>query len=295
MQRLSLWALGVALLTAPGLAWGPDRRAEVETLYKAAVEKPGDEEAFKKYLEALPRYRNRFVVEGDMLRNESQIRIDLAERSRTPVPSAKLGGELIVNTENGVPTFWKERTTRTLTYAVDRASFTDAANHARVTENMAKATRDWEKACGDCGIDFIHKPEHDAAPSHEQVTFIVRQVDAGGAFIAAAFFPNDAPADRFVDIDPSYYSSSFDTVGVLRHELGHVLGFRHEHIRSGAPPVCPAEDTADTIDLSKYDPKSVMHYFCGNVGDQKLRISDVDREASQRLYGPPLDQVTYFE
>jgi hypothetical protein len=280
MQRLTLWGLGVALLAVPGLA-GPDRRAEVETLYKAALENPGDEEALKKYLEALPRYRNRFVVEGDMLRNESQIRIDLAERSRTPVPPAKLGGELIVNTENGVPTFWKERTTRTLTYAVDRASFTDAANHARVTENMAKATRDWEKACGDCGIDFIHKPEHDGAPSHEQVTFIVRQVDAGGSFIAAAFFPNDAPADRFVDIDPSYYSTSFDTVGVLRHELGHVLGYRHEHTRGISG--CFFEDSS-WKPLTPYDPRSVMHYFCGGGGDMRLKITKLDKKGHQSLY-----------
>ena len=125
--------------------------------------------------------------------------------------------------------------------------------------------------------------------------FTVRRLDSQGRFIAAAFFPNDPVSRRLLVIDPSFFTTSFDKVGVLRHELGHVLGFRHEHIRSGAPAVCPGEDTTDTIDLSKYDPSSVMHYFCGSVGDQKLRISDLDREASQRLYGPPLDQVLYCE
>ena len=65
-----------------------------------------------------------------------------------------------------------------------------------------------------------------------ELVFTVRHVDAGGQFIAAAFFPTYPPLRRRVLIDPSYFADdlSFDRVGVLRHELGHVLGFRHEHI-----------------------------------------------------------------
>jgi hypothetical protein len=107
-------------------------------------------------------------------------------------------------------------------------------------------------------------------------------------FIAAAFFPNDPINRRRVLIDPSYFTTTFNQVGVLRHELGHVLGFRHEHIRSGAPAACPDEDPGRVIDLTQYDPRSVMHYFCGGVGSRELAISDLDREGSQRVYGPPL-------
>ena len=75
---------------------------------------------------------------------------------------------------------------------------------------------------------------------------------------------------------------------MLRHELGHVLGFRHEHIRVEAPAACPDEDIADISILTGYDPKSVMHYFCGSVGNKKLLITDLDVVGSQKLYGPPL-------
>jgi len=82
---------------------------------------------------------------------------------------------------------------------------------------------------------------------------------------------------------------------VLRHELGHVIGFRHEHIRSGAPPVCPHEDTTGTINLTDYDPRSVMHYFCGGVGSRTLEITDIDRTGSQQVYGAPLSAFQFIE
>jgi hypothetical protein len=98
-------------------------------------------------------------------------------------------------------------------------------------------------------------------------------------------------------IDPSFFVPTlpFDRVGVLRHELGHVLGFRHEHIRSGAPPICPDEATHHTIDLTQYDPQSVMHYFCGNVGSKQLAITAVDRAGARLVYGPPDREVAYCD
>lgn len=144
---------------------------------------------------------------------------------------------------------------------------------------------------GVCGIRFEYLPTLDANPAQRagRALFSVMHFDAQGKFIAAAFFPDDPPARRVVLIDPSFYrAGGFDNAGVLRHELGHVLGFRHEHIRSGAPPGCPGEPLYDTIDLTQYDPKSVMHYFCGGGGTRALAITDLDRNGSQRLYGLPL-------
>jgi hypothetical protein len=40
--------------------------------------------------------------------------------------------------------------------------------------------------------------------------------------------------------------------------------------------------------LSKYDPTSVMHYFCGGLGTNELKISALDRKGAQQVYGPPL-------
>lgn len=174
-----------------------------------------------------------------------------------------------------------------LSYCVLQNTFPRTEWYEQTVENMRLATRAWEDTCG---VEFEYRADLDASAGTRPagVLFPVRHISAGGAFIASAFFPNDPPSRRRVLIDPSYFTTTFDRVGVLRHELGHVLGFRHEHIRSGAPAVCPNEDLTGTIDLTAYDPRSVMHYFCGGVGSRNLEISEIDRSGAQLLYGAPL-------
>src|SRR5262245_6737968 len=221
----------VAALLVPGVAGAGDRRDEVNRLYEAALAAPGDDAAFQAYLDTLPKFQASYVAEGDLVLTEQQLRTALAQRAAAAAPPVT-GGELIVNLDNGVPTFWKDPAARALTFAVDKASFADPAHYALVVKNLKKAESEWQNARGPCGLTLTHRPAHDAAPSPDTVTFIAREVDADGAFIAAAFFPNDAPAGRFMNVDPSYYATRFDGVGVFRHELGHVLGYRHEHTRN---------------------------------------------------------------
>ncbi len=192
---------------------------------------------------------------------------------------------LVAMVQDGKLVRWSPGTV--LTYCVLKNTFPRQEWYEEVVTNMQWATEAWEAICG---IEFKYVPSLDSSGSVRPagVVFPVRYIGAGGAFIAAAFFPNDVPTRRRLLIDPSYFKTIFDRVGVLRHELGHVLGFRHEHIRSGAPPVCPHEDTTGTIDLTRYDPQSVMHYFCGGVGSRRLEITQVDRIGAQQLYGPPL-------
>jgi hypothetical protein len=188
--------------------------------------------------------------------------------------------------ENGRIVRWREGTV--LSYCVLRNTFSSDEEYELARDSMRAAVLAWEETCG---VTFEHRDELDQSPTTQVagVLFTVRKIDAGGRFIAAAFFPNDPPPRRRVLIDPSFFAEtlSFDRVGVLRHELGHVLGFRHEHIRSGAPPACPHEDTFDTVDLTQYDPQSVMHYFCGGVGSRDLAITETDRKGAQRVYGLP--------
>ena len=251
-----------------------------------------------------------YRVEGDMLLDEDQLEMyalqrEALDRERSMQKErADLGAgdlapqegrsSLVAVTSNGKLVRWKPGLV--LTYCVLRNTFTTQAKYDLAVASMKQATWAWENVCG---IKFEHKSALDTSPTVRPagVLFTVREIDAGGQFIASAFFPNDPSNRRRVLIDPSYFAPTlgFDRIGVLRHELGHVLGFRHEHIRSQAPPTCPDESPLDTMDLTKYDPQSVMHYFCGGVGSRSLSITDVDKMGSQKLYGLPFVSFEYVE
>jgi len=243
-----------------------------------------------------------YVAEGDTLLNDEQLQIyaevrEQENKAREAAKKADAAGfgtvrleeaprGLIASTRNGKIVRWKPGAV--LGYRVARATFAGSdAHYQLVVDSMHAATAEWEQSCG---VNFEHLSALDdrAGTALEGALFVVREFDAAGKFIASSFFPSDPVDRRRVLIDPSYYTTSFDKVGVLRHELGHVLGFRHEHIRNEAPPVCPNEPLWDTKVLTSYDPTSVMHYFCGGVGTNALKISPLDRKGAQQVYGPPL-------
>ena len=178
--------------------------------------------------------------------------------------------------------YYAEQTTRTLHYRVETETFPSADRATAVTEKMREATAEWERACPSCGIHFVE--ESDPATTVSWPGFRVRYHDTHGQYIAVAFFPHQREPDREVRIDASYFTTHFDQVGVLRHELGHVLGYRHEQIRG--IPGC-ADESGEWSPLTPYDPHSVMHYFCGGGGSMRLDLTEIDRSGHRSLYGPP--------
>lgn len=241
-----------------------------------------------------------YLLEGDLLLDEDELRL-YALRRQTLDDAHNVGlatvadrpSGLVAEGSGGKIVRWQPGLV--LTYCVLKSTFAPQGQFDAVRDHMQQATSDWEKTCG---VQFQHRADLDDSQgtANPGVLFTVRGIDAHGEFIAAAFFPNDPAIRRRVLIDPSFFhpNLSFDRSGVLRHELGHVVGFRHEHIRSGAPPGCPEEDVFGVINLNDYDPKSVMHYFCGGVGSRDLGITGEDRAASQTVYGQPLSEFALF-
>ena len=148
-----------------------------------------------------------------------------------------------------------------------------------VADAIAKASKDWEDACPQCGIEFVHETEHDEAPSLDLVRFIVVHT-THDQVLTTAFFPSDAKNKRYIKIGSSFFETKLSRAGLMRHSLGHVLGYRHEHIGVGD---CGAE--LGTYLTGSYDPKSVMHYLCGGGGTEKLALSEHDKTSHQLLYG----------
>ena len=274
-------AAGLVLAGTGATAQTGDARKEAEKAYEDVLANPADPAAVERFKALLPRAGEYYVVEGDRLLTDAQVAVYVAQRSMAPAPPR--AGELLVNVKNGKADRWCTAA-RDLTYAIDRASFADESRYETVRRNVAAAAREWETACPACRVTFTHLKEHDAAPALDKVVFVVKGVDVQGAFLATAFFPSDAAGTRFLQVDASYFGASYDLVGVFRHELGHVLGYRHEHIRG--VPGCYWEDK-DWKPLGEYDPKSVMHYPCGGGGGRQFALSDSDRSGHAAWYGAP--------
>ena len=90
-------------------------------------------------------------------------------------------------------------------------------------------------------------------------------------------------------------------VGTIRHVLGHVLGFRHEHISPEAKEL--GVESHEPIQfgemgglrLGEYNPQSVMHYHLGDTGSTEYEITPGDAGGLRLLYTLPEDLVSEFD
>src|SRR5215207_773232 len=172
-----------------------------------------------------------YIVEGDLLLDEAELaryagqKEALLNRSQAAARAQQFGYGVIANERpgalvgmilNGQLVRWAEG--RVLTYCVLRETFLSPQEYETVVANMAQATSEW---AGICGVEFQHLQQYDGHqgtdnPNPEEVLFFVRGFDAGGEFLASAFFPVDPVFRRWVLIDPTYFGDhGYDKVGIL--------------------------------------------------------------------------------
>jgi hypothetical protein len=147
---------------------------------------------------------------------------------------------------------------------------------------MDAASRSWSERVA---VQFAYRPGEDATCTavNTNVTFNVSPVTA--SYFAASFFPDDVRANRQLLITSDAFTTTAggrDFQGILRHETGHILGFRHEHIWI----TCTGESTAEARQVTSYDVNSVMHYpQCRPSGTGGYRQTDLDLSGAISLYG----------
>ena len=223
-------------------------------------------------------YYDRMIAE--IRRYNEEIRYGVAH---TVLPST-------VNRVSGADDVWSPSQANNLTYCVSNEFGSDKA---LMVDAMAGAAADLE-AAGD--FDFIYDPSQDGNCRRSQTStlFSVRPWNSGGA---CAFFPSGGGCVlRTVVIDVGDFTSGSVSVrGVLRHELGHTLGLRHEHIRNPNASGRCSEGTS-WRGVTAYDSDSMMHYkSCpGSTNSGDLEVTALDAAGLGELYGgggggPPPD------
>ena len=194
------------------------------------------------------------------------------------------GDALILHRPGGTEAKWSATQKLNLTYCIGNFG----SNKQRVIQAMAAATGAWQAAAN---VKFVYVSSQDGncTKNNNNVVFDVNQI-SGTGYLARAFFPDDSRGDRNVIIDTSSFgdTGSVSLVGILTHELGHALGFRHEHTRPEARPGNCFEDN-EWRALTSYDSGSVMHYpHCpGSTNSGDLVVTAKDKQGAAALYGAP--------
>ncbi|HEY5945668.1 MAG TPA: Ig-like domain-containing protein, partial [Kofleriaceae bacterium] len=201
-------------------------------------------------------------------------------------------GALAVYAINGTDIKWDATQRKNLTYCV---SNTFGTNKQLVIDAMKTASDlGWEKFAD---VNFVYVPAQDAncTAANTAVLFDVNPTNANGQYLMRSFFPNSPRNERNVLIDNTAFQAGgtggVPFANIVAHELGHTIGFRHEHIRPEANATDCVEDNNFRA-LTTYDSASVMHYPQCNGTSTNLAFTQRDQQGVVALYGPPAQNMS---
>jgi hypothetical protein len=229
------------------------------------------------------------VFNGDELVETEEAMVALYESYLTSVADAadRAAGlatteqGLIVNTVSGQDDKWSASVAQNLTFCISSSSF--GSRYSAMVSAMSSATAAWESAAGS-GVNFVHVSSEDSTcSSRSNVVFNLRQVTTN-QYLARAFFPSTSRKGREILVASSSFGniSPWTLTGVLRHELGHTIGFRHEHTR---PESGTCFENTSWRALTAYDASSVMHYpQCNGTQNGDLVLTNLDKSGAAALY-----------
>lgn len=258
-------ALGACLAGAAGLL--------------AACIEPGSElEASRDRAKSLPPFDEAlgvYIVGGDLMMTPEELAM-----------YRDAEGSLVVGTWLGFDRTWRADVARQLTYCISD-QFEDKPT---MLAQMVWATSQWEAA----DVRFTYKPGLDATCETTQgvvLRIVPMQPSADARVKAMAAYP---PVSGVRVTQNIYFNKAGVYTNVVVHEMGHVLGFGHEHDHPEfeAPAAWRQcrEDMMSHFSLygdravGPFDPKSVMLYeHCGGEGSSVIKANEVAR--AQEVYG----------
>ncbi len=220
-----------------------------------------------------------YVVNGDeVIGDEASLRVffdSMIAGTGVGTPDG-----LIVNTVRGATDRWSAGQVANMTYCV---STRFGSNYNALVAAMSRGAGLWESASR--RVNFVHVTSQDGncRTTNNSVLFSVEPTTTT-QYIARAFFPSTPDAGRNVLVNArSLLSSGSWTPGnIMGHELGHTLGFRHEHTR---PESGTCFEDRNWRPLTPYDSASIMHYPQCNGSSSNLSFTPTDGVGARALYG----------
>jgi PKD repeat protein len=241
-----------------------------------------------------------YVIQGDMIigdlaRLEAYYHEHVANqavfsRDTLPVDPAGPSTNLAIKTTTtGADARWSDTQKLQLTYCISSQwhSYAGGFEHDDyyfIEMAVRQAAESWEAVAN---VNFTHLPANDTNCNSANTNVLFRVIPyAQAPYIAQAFFPDSVATDRFLIVNPGNVPVTGDKTtvsGVMRHELGHILGFVHEHGRV-VTPNCQTENIGRR-DLTDYDSMSVMHYPYCYGGDYDFAMTPNDITGVRSIYG----------
>jgi hypothetical protein len=190
-------------------------------------------------------------------------------------------GALIVNRVNNQDDKWSAAQVGNLTYCV---SDKFGGSKAAIVQAVAQGAAKWEQASS--AVNFVYVPSQDGSCNvrNNNVVFSVEPTKDPSIY-ARAFFPSYPRRNRNVLVNAPFTldpNDQFTAEQILAHELGHTLGFRHEHTR---PEAGTCFENNSWRALTAYDANSIMHYPQCNGGPNAMSFSSTDGAGCRALYG----------
>jgi hypothetical protein len=294
MNRLHLTALCISLSALTAACLGEDLQGgpELSQSWESfRANPPVRWEAFRATVSREPTASYHFIVDGDIpLETEEELRAFyeawLAQEYRATNSSVSA---LTVMTAGTADVIWPAAQRNALTYCI---SNTFGTQKATVVAAMAEATASWSAVAN---VGFIYLPAQDATCTATNPNVLFNVSPYTSTNFAEAFFPNATRANRQLQISPAAFTTTAGGrtfQGILRHETGHILGFRHEHINIS----CTDEGPADSRLVTAYDVNSVMHYpQCRPSRTGGYVQSALDELGATMLYGAPRTTECLFD